>query len=62
VTNIVELATATPGTLAWIMVVPGPTGVIGTITLVEFGGIVTVGGTFTTLVSSELRVTVKPPA
>jgi hypothetical protein len=48
--------------LAWIVVEPAATPVIGTTTLVAFGGIVTVAGTVATLGLSELRVTVTPPA
>ncbi len=47
--------------LAWIVAVPGWTPVTGTMTLVAVGANVTLAGTVATLVSLELRLTVKPP-
>jgi len=48
--------------MAWIVVEPAATPVIGTTTLVVFAGMVTVDGTVATAGLSELRFTVTPPA
>jgi hypothetical protein len=48
--------------LAWMSAEPVATPVTVTVALVAFAGMVTVGGTVATLVLSELRLTVRPPA
>jgi hypothetical protein len=48
--------------LAWIVAVPAPTLVTGTLTLVALAGMVTVAGTVATFLLLELRLTVIPPA
>ena len=50
------------GALAWIMATPVPTLVTGTVTLLTKAGTVTCAGTLATVMSVELRATVKPPA
>lgn len=44
------------------VVVPNPTPVTGTLTVVEFAAMVTVGGTVATDVLDELRLITCPPA
>jgi hypothetical protein len=48
--------------LAWMVAVPTTPAVTGTLTLVAFGGILTVAGTVATAVLLELRLSVNPPA